>query len=55
MEKMIDEMKVTNLDTGEHGERFMIYMYVTGTNDSGTDTAEEGSSIDTTCEPEAFH
>ena len=36
----VDEMKATNLDTGEHGERFLTYMYETGSNDSGTDTAE---------------
>ena len=32
-----------------------VYMYVTGTNDSGTDAAEEDSSLDTTSESEAFH
>ena len=40
MEKMVDETKVTNLDTGEHGKRFVIYMYVMGSNDSGIDTAD---------------
>ena len=55
MEKVIDEMKATNLDTGEHGERFVIYMYVTGTNDSDTDTAGESRSIYTTSESEEFH
>ena len=48
-------MKATNLDTGEHGERFVIYMYVTRSDDSGIDTAEEGISSDTTRESEAFH
>ena len=26
VEKMTDQMKATDLDHGEHGERFMIYM-----------------------------
>ena len=47
VEKMIDEMKATNLDTGEHGEYFVIYMYVTGSNDSGTDIAEVGCEAST--------
>ena len=47
VEKMIDEMKATNLDTGEHGECFVIYMYVTGSNDSGTDIAEVGCEAST--------
>ena len=55
VEKMINEMKATNLDTGEHGERFVNYIHVTGTNDSGTDTAKEGSSIDTMSQLEDFH
>ena len=38
-----------------HWERFAIYMHMTGSDDSGTDIAEEGSSIDTTSESEAFH
>ena len=55
VEKMIDEMKATNLYTGEHSECFVIYMYMMGTNDSGADTAAEGSSIDTASEMEEFH
>ena len=55
VEKMIDEMKAANLNTGEHGGRFVIYMYMAGSNDSGTDTPEEDSSIDTTTELETFH
>ena len=42
---MIDQMKATNVYAGMHGERFVIYG--TGSGDSGTDTAEEGSSTDT--------
>ena len=55
VEKIIDEMKATNLYTGEHSECFVIYMYRTGTNDSSADTAAEGSSIDTASELEEFH
>ena len=50
MGKIIDQMKVT-----EQGERFVIYIYVTGSDDSGTDTAEEYSSTDTAIESKAFH
>ena len=39
--EMIDEMKATKLHTGEHGECFVIYMYMTGTKDSGTDTVKK--------------
>ena len=28
VEKMIDQMKATDLDTGEQGERFIVYMYM---------------------------
>ena len=54
---MIYQMKATDLDTGEQGERFVIYMYVTGSDDSDTDTAEEGSSTDilSIWHSEAFH
>ena len=55
VEKIIDEMKATNLNTGEHCERFVIYMYVTGSDNSGIDTTEEDSSNDTASESEAFH
>ena len=34
---------------------FVIYMYVTCSYDSGTDTAEKGSSTDTASGSEAFH
>ena len=37
VEKMIDEMRGTNLNTWEHCERFVVYVYVTGSNDSGTE------------------
>ena len=47
---MIDQIKATDLDTGEQGEHYVIYMYVTGSDDSGTDTVEEGSSTDTVSE-----
>ena len=47
---MIDQMKATVLDAGEQGERFVIYMYVTCSDDSGTDTVEQGSSSDTSTE-----
>ena len=50
---MIDQMKATDLYTGEQGERFVIYM--TGFDNSGTNTAEEGSITDTASESEAFH
>ena len=30
MENLIDRMKAANLDSGEQRERFVIYMYVTG-------------------------
>ena len=46
VEKMTDEMKATNHDTEEHGERFVAYMYVTDSNDSRIDTAEEGNNSD---------
>ena len=55
VEKMKDLMKATCLGTGEQGEPYVIYMYVTGSDDSGTDTAEEGSITDTASESEAFH
>ena len=51
----IDQMKAADLDAGEQGERFVIYMHMTGSDDSGTDTAEEGSSTDTASESEAVH
>ena len=54
-EEMVDEMKATNLDTEEHRECFVIFRYVTGYDDSDTDTAEEGCSIDITSESEEFH
>ena len=50
--KMIDQMKATEF---EQGECFVMCMYVTGSDDSGTDTAEEGSSTDTVSESVAFH
>ena len=50
VEKMIDQMKATDLDAGEQGERFLIYMYVTCSDDSGNDTVEQGSSSDTLIE-----
>ena len=50
-----DQLKATDLDTWVQGERFAIHMYVTGSDDSGTDTAEEDSSTDTASESEAFH
>ena len=53
--EMIHQMKATNLVTGEQGERFMIYMYNTGSDDSGTDTAKEGGSHNTTSKSETFH
>ena len=49
---MIDQMKTTDLYTGELGERFVIY--VTGSDDSSTDTADEDSSTDTASESEAY-
>ena len=52
---MIDRMKCTYLDTGEQGERFVIYMHMTGSDDSSTDIAEVGSSTDTASESKAFH
>ena len=52
---MIDQMKAAYLDTGVQGERFVIYMHMMDSDDSGTDTAEEGSSTDTASESEAFH
>ena len=56
VEKMIDQMKATDLDTGEQGERFIVdmYMYVTGSDDNGNDTVEEGSSTDTASEEVEF-
>ena len=53
--EMIDLMKATDLGIREQGEYFVIYMYVSGFDDSGVDTAEGGSSIDTASESEAFH
>ena len=53
--EMIDRMKGTNLVTGKQSELFLIYMHLTGSDDSGTDIAEEGSSIDSASESEAFH
>ena len=53
VEKMIDQMKATDLYTGEQGERFVIYM--TGFDNSGTNAAEEGSRTDTASESEPFH
>ena len=47
---MIDQMKATDLDAGEQGERFVIYMYVTCSDDSGNDTVKQGSSSDTSSE-----
>ena len=47
VEKTTDQMKATDLDTGERGEHFVIYMYMIGSDDSGTDTVEEGTSTDT--------
>ena len=35
---MIDQMKAKDLYPWEQGERFVMYMYVTGPDDSGTDT-----------------
>ena len=51
---MIDQIKTTDLVTKEEGERFLIYMYVTGSDDIGTDKPEEDIIIDTATEPEAF-
>ena len=48
-------MKATDLYPWEQGERFVIYIYVTGSDDNGTDTAEEGKSTDTASGSEAFH
>ena len=45
--EIIDQMKATDLDTGEQGECFVIYMYMMGSDDSSTDTTEEGSSTNT--------
>ena len=53
VEKMIDQIKATDVDTGEQGKRFVIC--VTGSDDNSTDTAEEGSSNDTASESEMFH
>ena len=47
---MIDQMKTTDLYTGEQGERF-----VTGTDDSGTSTAKDGSRTVTVSKSEEFH
>ena len=52
---MIDQMKATNLDTGEQGESFVVSIYVMGSDASGTATAEKGSSTNTASESEAFH
>ena len=38
--KMIDQMKVVYLEIREPGKRFVIYMHMTGSYDSGTDTIE---------------
>ena len=48
VEKMINQMKATDLDTGEQGERRAFYMYMTGSDDSGTNTctAEKYRSSD---------
>ena len=53
VEKMIDQMKAADFDTEEQGEHFVTCMYVTGSDDSGTHTAEKGSSTDTVSESEA--
>ena len=50
---MIDQMKTTVLDNWGQAERFVIYTYVTGSDDSGTGTAEKGSITDTASESEA--
>ena len=47
-----DQMKATDLYTGEQGDHFVI---VTGSDDSGTDTAEKGSSTDTASQSKVFH
>ena len=52
---MIEQMKGTDLDTGVQGEHFVIYMHMTGSDDSGTDIPEAGSITDTESESEAFH
>ena len=51
----IDQTKAAELDAGEQGEHFGLYMHMTGSDGSGTDTAEEGSSTDTASESEAVH
>ena len=43
----------TDLYTGEQGERLVIH--VAGSDNSGTDTPEEGSSTDTASDTETFH
>ena len=55
VEKMRDQMKATDLGTGKQDEHFVIYMYVTGSDDSGSDTVEENSNIYTASESETFH
>ena len=53
VEKMIHQTKVTDLYTWEQDERFGIY--VTGSDDSVTDTAEEVTSTDTASESKASY
>ena len=53
VEKMIDQTKATDLYKWEQDERFVIY--VTGSDNSVTDTAKEVSSTDTASESEEFH
>ena len=38
VEKITDQMKSTDLDNGEQGERFVVYMYVAGSDDCITKT-----------------
>ena len=52
---MTDQMKAADLDTREQGERFVIYMHMTDSDSSDTDTAEEGSSTNTASESEAVY
>ena len=51
----MDQMKAADLDTGEQDKRFVIYVHMTGSDGSGTDTDEEGRSTDTASESEAVH